>query len=161
MAGRAKSGAAGRSGKGKIAMRFRDLVLHNFWWKLLSLLVAVLMWLTIQTAFRRDQSLRESPVVNSDTRDFSLVPVKILTSTPNVYHYAADPASVAVEISGSVDDLAQLQEKQVHAFVDVTDAGDEKQFRRAIQVEVPGNLKVENLKPTFATVERVALPGAN
>jgi YbbR domain-containing protein len=85
-------------------MRLRDLVLHNFWWKLLSLLVAVLMWLTIQTAFRRDQALRESPVMNSDTRSFPLVPVTILTSTPNPYHYDADPVTVAVEISGSADE---------------------------------------------------------
>jgi YbbR domain-containing protein len=141
-------------------MKFRDLILHHFWWKLLSLLVAVLMWLTIQTAFRRDQSLRDSPVVNSDTRDFSTVPVKILTLTPNPYHYAADPVAVSVEISGSADDLARLQEKQVHAFVDVTDAGDEKQFRREIQVQVPGDLKVENLRPSSATVQRLALPAA-
>jgi hypothetical protein len=42
--------------------------------------------------------------------------------------------------------------------VDVTDAGDEKQFRRNIQVQVPGDLKIESLKPTSANVERLALP---
>ena len=85
------------------------------------------------------------------------MPVTILTSTPNPYHYDADPTAVAVEVSGSADDLAKLQPKQVHAFVDVTDAGDEKQFRRNIQVQVPGNLKVEGLNPTSANVERLAL----
>ncbi len=35
-------------------MSLRDIILHNFWWKLLSLLLAALTWLTIETAFQRD-----------------------------------------------------------------------------------------------------------
>ena len=40
-----------------------DYIFNNFWWKMLSLLLAALTWLTIQTAFQRDQDLRETPVI--------------------------------------------------------------------------------------------------
>ena len=141
-------------------MRLRDFILHNFWWKLLSLLLAILMWLTIQKALKRDLNLEQTLIVNADTRRFPSVPLTMMTATPNLYHYRADPATVEVEISGSVDDLAKLQERQVHAFVDVSDAGEEKQFRRVIQAQVPGNLKVEHLNPENANVERVTLPNS-
>jgi YbbR domain-containing protein len=139
-------------------MKLRDLVLYNFWWKLLSLLVAILMWLTIQTALRRDETLRETPVVDSITRSFPTVPVTLLTATKNPNHYQVNPSTVEVEISGSRDELAKVQEKQVHAFVDISDVGDEKQFRRPIEAQVPGDLKVERVSTNTATVERIALP---
>jgi YbbR domain-containing protein len=139
-------------------MKFRDLVLYNFWWKLLSLLVAVLMWLTIQTALRRDENLRAAPVVDSVTRSFSTVPITLLTSTKNLNHYHVSPPTVEVEISGAREDLAKLQEKDVHAFVNISEVGDEKQFRRPIEAQVPGDLKIEHVITNVATVERIVLP---
>ncbi len=64
-------------------MAYRDYILHNFWWKLLSVLLASLTWLTIETAFQKDQNLRETPVVTSSRRIFPAVPVTLMTSAVN------------------------------------------------------------------------------
>ncbi len=136
-------------------MALRDYILHNFWWKLSSLLLAALTWLTIQTSFRRDQNLQETPVVTSSKRTFPSVPVELLNSPANTSRFRLDPATVEVDVIGTAVELSHLQEQQIHAYVDVSDAGDEKQFRRDIQAQVPGGLKVEHLAPAYSKVERL------
>jgi hypothetical protein len=48
-----------------------------------------------------------------------------------------------------------LQAKDIQAFVDVTDAGDEKQFRKVIQIQLPREYSVVSVNPTNASVERI------
>ena len=136
-------------------MALRDYILHNFWWKLSSLLLAALTWLTIQTSFRRDQNLQETPVVTSSKRTFPAVPVTLLNSPANSNRFHIDPTTVAVDVSGTASELSRLQETQIRAYVDVSNAGDEMQFRRNIQAQVPGGLKVEHLAPAYTQVERL------
>jgi YbbR domain-containing protein len=134
----------------------RKYIMDNFWWKLLSLLLAALTWLTIWTAFQKDQDLRESPVVTSASRSFPAIPITLMTSTLNQNQYHVDPTTIPVEVSGSTGELAKLQEREIRVFVDVTDAGEEKRLRRIIQLQVPEGLVVTNLaKSPYAMVERV------
>jgi YbbR domain-containing protein len=137
-------------------MAYRDYILHNFWWKLLSLLLAALMWLTIETAFQKDKFLGETPVVTSSRRVFPSVPVTLLTSPSNTNDYTVDPLTVTVELSGAADQLSKVTERQLHVFVDLSDAGDERRFRRYIMTQAPGNLKVERPNQIMAMVERKA-----
>ena len=139
-------------------MPLRDYVLNNLWWKVLSLLLAAFTYLTIQTAFQKDQNLRETPVEGSFTRSFPSVPVTLLSSALNPARFQVDPPTVTVKVSGAREALARLAERQVHVFVDVSDARDEKQFRRTIQAQVPDGLQVDGLSPSNAIVERVTLP---
>src|SRR5271168_5083943 len=110
-------------------MALRDYVLNNFWWKLLSLLLAALTWLTIGTAARNEQkqqeNLRESPVVTgSSSRSFPSVPLTLLTSASNSAHFTVTPATVLIVVSGKPEDLTKLQLRDIRALVDVTDADD-------------------------------------
>ena len=73
-------------------MAFRDYILHNFWWKLLSLLLAALTWLTIETAFKKEETLRDTPVVTgSSSRSFPSVAVTLLSSAANTGRYTVTP----------------------------------------------------------------------
>jgi hypothetical protein len=83
------------------------------------------------------------------------VPITILSAAANPNQFRVDPLTVSVDVSGLADRLAKLQEKQIRVFVDVSDAGDEKKFRRNIQAQVPGGLKVDRVTPTYVTVERL------
>lgn len=137
-------------------MAARDYLLHNFWWKLLSLLLAGLTWLTIQTALQREQSLRQAPVVGTFSRTFNAVPITLLTASTNNSRFRIDPATTRVDVSGPADVLQKLQEHDIHAYIDLSDVGDEKQLRRNIQAQAPRDLKVDKLDPTYTTVERVS-----
>jgi YbbR domain-containing protein len=140
----------------QIDMARRDYILHNFWWKLLSLLLAALTWLTIQTEFEKDQDLRETPVVTSSARIFPAISINLLTAPGTLKRYQLDPATVSVEVTGSADDLSRLREQDIFVYVDIRDAGDEKRFRRTIQAHVPHDMSVGHLSPFSTRVERIS-----
>jgi YbbR domain-containing protein len=136
-------------------MAFREYILHNFWWKLLSLLMAALTWLTIETAFQKDEARRQSPVVTSSARTFSVVPITLMIPATNSNRFQINPTTVTVEVSGNANELLTLQIQDIKAFVDVSDAADQSKFRRPIYVQLPGDLKVASLNPTNASVDRI------
>jgi YbbR domain-containing protein len=137
-------------------MAMRDYVLNNFWWKLLSLLLAALTWLTITTALQREQQLRQTPVVSSFKRNFLDVPITLLTSPTNTSHFRINPETTSVDISGPADQLQKLQKQDIHAYIDLSDVGDEKVVRRFIKTQVPGELKVDKIEPASTTVDRIS-----
>lgn len=140
---------------------FNDFVLHNFWWKLISLLLAGLTWITIDKAFHRDESrvenLKEAPVIGTFTRKVPDVPVVILTSAANTNRYHVTPLTVSVELTGDNEaDLQNLPLEKVQASVDLTGVHDEKEFRRRINVSSPSAaIRVSIYAPAMANVERV------
>jgi YbbR domain-containing protein len=142
-------------------MASRNIILHNFGWKMLSLLLAALMWLYIATVSQRDERIAAASreVVTENRRPFYGIPITLLNSTANTNQYAVTPQMVSVEVEGedrkALDDL---QARRVQAFVDVTDAEDEKQFRRPIQVSVPKAFTVFGIAPSNAIVERITSP---
>src|SRR6266849_6528989 len=107
-------------------MAARDYILNNFWWKLFSLLLAALTWFTIQTVVERDQTLVQSPITTVSTREFPSVPIHLMASSFNTNRFRMITTDVTVELSGSPDVLKGLEAKEITAFVDVTDIGDEK-----------------------------------
>jgi YbbR domain-containing protein len=139
-------------------MAARDYILHNFWWKLLSVLLAALTWLTIETTFEKDRGLRQSPVVTTSTRSFPAIPITVLSSALNTNRYRVTPLYVSVEVSGTPDVLEKLQTKQIQAVIDVSEAPEEKEFRKDIQVQVPKDLRIVGTKPIYVTVERMPVP---
>ena len=135
-------------------MALRDYITHNFWWKLLSLLLAGLTWLTIETAFKKEETLRETPVVTgTSSRNFPSVAVTLLSSAANTGRYTVTPQAVTVEVSGKLEDLKKLQVQDIKAYVDITDTDDEMKFRKTIQVQMPKDFKAVAVPPT-ASVER-------
>jgi hypothetical protein len=79
----------------------------------------------------------------------------MLAPTANTNRYRLSPAVASVEVSGNPNELLKLQLQEIKAFVDVTDTGDQKGFRRQLQIQLPGELKVASMSPTNVSVERV------
>lgn len=142
-------------------MASRNIITHNFGWKLLSLLLAALTWLTIETDFRRqersDAESRQAPVTTTSHKTFPIIPITLLTAPSNTNRYRLTPETVVVEIGGDQPDLSKLLARDVQAFVDVSDAQDEKQFRRQIQIRIPRDFTVTGIDPTNAGVERITI----
>ena len=69
----------------------RNLVLEDFWLKLFSLMLAVLLWLTVSFASRKDTGF--------DQRVLSrMLPVTILASAEDVRSFRVSPSDVAVTV---------------------------------------------------------------
>src|SRR5258708_29822431 len=98
-------------------MALRDYIVNHFWWKLLSLLLAALAWLTINTAFQKEESLQTSPVVTSSMRSFAMVPITLLTSTFNTNRFRTYPETVSVDIGGTADEMQKMPPPPVQALL--------------------------------------------
>ena len=136
-------------------MAARNNILNNFWWKLFSLLLAALTWVTIQTVLERDQTLVQSPITTVSTREFPSVSLHLMASSFNTNRFRTIPPDVTVELSGSEDVLKGVEAKEITAFVEVTDIGDEKLTRRDVHVMSPRNLKLGGVRPPNVSVERI------
>jgi YbbR domain-containing protein len=136
-------------------MSLRRLILDNFWWKLLSLLLAAFTWLTVNAGFQRDQGLRENPVETSSKRFFPSLPITLLTSPLNLNYFKVSPPTADVTVSGSEENLKKLQERDLHVYVDLTTVGDEKQFHGKVLTQCPSDVKVTLLSPSRVIIERI------
>lgn len=131
-------------------MAWRELVIKNFWWKLLSLILAALMWLTI----RKDIQPAAGSTI---TRRFETVPVEVRRAAANTNVYQIFPENVVIEMDGPTEFLNQLEPKSVKAYIDLTGLTTEKKAKKQIQVEPVGGALSDvklSVKPAYAEVER-------
>jgi YbbR domain-containing protein len=137
-------------------MAYRDYIVHNFRWKLFSLMLGALTWLTINASHPRNRSAQDSPVLITSTRTLLEVPVGLMTGPENTNHYQLTPAKVEIEIRGTAAELQKLSLRDVRAFVDITDSDDDARLHKSIQVRVPDEFRVITVNPAHANVERVS-----
>jgi len=122
----------------------RKLVLENFWWKLFSLALAVLIWLTVTFA-----SQKEGGAV---PRVFSHLPVLILSSTEDVHNFKVSPAEIEVTVQGDPRTLQNLQDKDIRPMVDLTGVGIARELRQRIEVSVPAGVTPTRVAPEAVQV---------
>ena len=134
-----------------------DFITHNIGWKILSLVLAGLAWFVINKTIS-DNGPMQAPVITTIPASFAEVPVALMGSATNTNHYRIMPENVAIEVSGTEQDVKRLQLRQVHAYVDITDAGDDSSFRKTVMVQIAGDCKVLNVTPPTARIERIPIP---
>jgi hypothetical protein len=123
----------------------RELLLRNLGWKMLSLGLAVAIWLTVKTAIneRGTQSVRT----------FINIPAQIVSSTTDVRTFRVVPDVVSVTVRGRPEVIGVLSEREIHAFVDATAADISQNFNRRVQVATPIGITIVRVDPVEVTVE--------
>jgi YbbR domain-containing protein len=118
----------------------RNLVLEDFWLKLFSLVLAVLLWLTVTFASRKD--------TGADQRVLpKMLPVTILASTEDAHNFRVSPSEVAVTVQGNPKTLQNLQTNDIRAIVDLTGVGAARDLRKRIEVSVPAGVTLMRVMP--------------
>ena len=117
----------------------RDILFRNFGWKLLSLALAVVIWLTIK-ALSAEQGQTE--------KLFMDLPVQILSGTADVRTFRVEPTSVNVTIKGRPGAIRRMAEREIRPLVDITSADVTQSFRRHVDIVVPNGITVVRFEPT-------------
>ena len=117
----------------------RHLVLEDFWLKLFSLALAVLIWLTVTFASQKE--------AGTDQRVFSNLPVTVLASAEDVHNFKVSPSEVAVTVQGDPKTLQNLQSKDIRAMVDLTGVAAARDLRKRIEVSVPAGVTFMRVAP--------------
>ena len=118
----------------------RNLLLEDFWLKLFSLALAVLLWLTVTFASRKETGidLRTLP---------KILPVTILASAEDVHNFRVSPSEVAVTVQGNSKTLQNLQTNDIRAIVDLTGVGVARDLRKRIEISVPAGITPLRVMP--------------
>ena len=136
-------------------MTLRDLILNNFVWKLLSLLLAMLVWWRIDNLVERENEQAQTPATSSgETQTFSL-PVRVLGPARNARGFAVVPSNVTVTLRGQRDILERVNPTNVVVYVDATFAPDAQSATLTVVVRPPAGVSVQEVRPAGVYVERM------
>ena len=131
-------------------MALRDWFIKDLGWKLFSVFLAVVVWLTVYKI--RSESEPPGAAGGQGTLTFGNVPVLIVSAAADVRDFHVKPAAVAVTVSGSPDDIARLQVSQVRVFVDLTDIESAHKLQRRVDVSMPSGLTLISVEPSQVDV---------
>ncbi len=118
----------------------RNLVLADFWLKLFSLLLAVILWVTVTFASLKDPGIDLRVVPRK-------LPVTILASTEDSHNFRVSPSEVVVTVQGNPKTLQNLQTNDIRALVDLTGVGAARDLRKHIEVSVPAGVTLMRVVP--------------
>jgi YbbR domain-containing protein len=118
---------------------FRRLFFHDFWLKLFSLVLAVLIWLTVSFAIQRGGGATQPPVLglNFKQRPFVGLPVVLLSSAIDVHEIRVEPKTVDVTVQGDARTIDRLQPSDNRVLVDLTGIEAARDLRKRIDVSTP------------------------
>jgi YbbR domain-containing protein len=115
-----------------------NLVLKDFWLKLFSLGLAVLIWITVDVALKNSSS--PLPSVNQKKRVFASLPVVVISSADDVRSVRVSPKEVEVTVEGDGKALEKLQAKDIRVMVDLTGTRAAHDLLQRIEVSAPAGV---------------------
>jgi hypothetical protein len=126
----------------------REFIVKDFGWKLLSLALAVAIWLTVK-GFSSDSGTQAE-------RTFTELPAQIVSGTTDARTFRITPEVVQVTVKGLPDAIKALTEREMHVYVDVSSADPTRNFRKRVEVSTPTRITIVKVEP--AEVEVVVPP---
>jgi YbbR domain-containing protein len=126
----------------------RDLIFSDFWLKLFSFGLAVLIWFTINMAVQKEVS-PAAPLTLAPTeqRVIPNLPVIIMSSAEDVRSFRVNPKEVEVTVQGDLKILNQLQNKDIRVLVDLSGIGAAHDLRKRIEVSTPAGVTHVRVEP--------------
>lgn len=126
---------------------FRQLILHDFWLKLFSLALAVLVWVTVSFAIRQQGSPVSTAGLTIKERPFYNVLVVAVSSAEDVRGVKVSPNEIEVAVQGDAVIVDKLYSKDIRAIVDLTGAQAAPDLRRRVEVFPPPGIACVRVTP--------------
>ena len=138
-------------------MTFRSLILDNFAWKLISLMLALLVWWRVNSLLDTDLAQPANPVVDPEMTQTLILslPVRVLSPARIPGGFAVVPSEVTVTLLGKAAALEQVNTTNVVAYVDATLAPSVKTATLTVMVRPPSGVTVRTISPPELYVERL------
>ena len=128
----------------------RDWFTKDFGWKLFSVILAVVIWLTVHQIYEEPKTTAAS--VAGDKVTYGNLPVLVVSTAEDVRDFRVVPAVVSVTVSGSTEVMAVLQANQIRAVVDLTDIESGHASGRKVEVSTPPGVTLVSVEPSRVDV---------
>jgi YbbR domain-containing protein len=122
----------------------RHVFLEDFLLKLFSLALAVVVWLIVTNARRKE--------AGTTPRIFYNLPVTVMSSVEDVRNFKVSPTEVIVTVHGDAKTVQNLQSRDIRAMVDLTGVTAASDLRKRIEVSVPAGVTCMRVIPEEAKV---------
>ena len=123
----------------------RDLLIKDLPWKVFSLALALVVWLTVHRIYEEPQA--PAVPLEASTATFDERPVLIISTASDVHDFRVLPSTVSIKVSGPPDIMAALSGNQVRPMVDMTEIGDVKDLKRRVDVSTPAGVTLISVTP--------------
>src|ERR1700744_3700228 len=114
-------------------MAKREWMTEDFGWKLFSVFLAVVIWVTVH-------KIRDEPEASSAFGDGNTIgdlPVFVVSETADVHDVRVVPNKVDVKVSAPPDIMETLQANRIHVFVNLTGIDSAHDLQRGVEVSLP------------------------
>jgi YbbR domain-containing protein len=116
-----------------------DLIFRDFWLKLFSLALAVLIWLTVSFAIQKEGSPATALVLPQQARTFANVPILVMSTAQDVHNMKVRPGVVEVTVQGDAKTVYDLKQMDIRVIVDLTGIESARDLRKRLEVSaLPG-----------------------
>ncbi len=127
---------------------FQALILRDFWLKLFSFVLAVLIWIIITIAIQNEVSpVTSLSLAPLDQRTFGSLPVMVMSSAEDVRNLRVNPKEVEVTVQGDPKTIKKLQAKDIRVLVDLTGIQTAHDLRKRIEVSTPAGITHVRVEP--------------
>ncbi len=125
----------------------RKLIVQDFWLKLFSLMLAVLIWVTVSFVIQRGASPATPLAVVAEMRTFLNLPVGIMSSAADVRNFKVAPQQVEVTVQGDAGVLQKLRSADIRVLVDLTGIEAAADLRKRVEVSTPAGIALVRVTP--------------
>jgi len=136
-------------------MTLRDLFLRNFWVKLLSVVLATVIWIAIN-GFQADLSPPSPPIINPAVQDSMPLVVNVLTQSGDARIFKVTPEKVLVTVTGESAVLRKYSRRDFRAYVDLTTIRTNEPPSQEVRIHGPDRVTVLNITPQAVNVEQIS-----
>ena len=126
----------------------RDWLTKDIGWKIFSVILALVIWLTVHKIREEPEASSESGVGNT----YGDLPVLVVSATADVHDARIVPDKVDVKVSGPSDIMETLQANQIHAFVNLTGIDSAHDLQRGVEISLPRGVTLVSIDPPQLTV---------
>lgn len=137
-------------------MSVRDAVLHNFWLKLFSLVLATMIWFAIFSA--QNSPRADRPLFGNASVEMHNVPITVMKSAGDLRTFRLEPGTVDVTVQGPRAKAQVLTPGSLEVFINLSDVNDTVGLTKKILVHVPPDFTVVKVSPPEVRLSPVSPP---
>ena len=131
---------------------FRNLVVREFWLKLFSLALAILIWKIVSPHVPGKETANLPGKSTELTGTYFNVSLGVVSSAGDVHDFKVSPSSIEVTVRAEPEIFKKLQATDIHAQVDLTGIEAAQDLRKRIEVVTPPGVAVVRCEPDQADV---------
>jgi YbbR domain-containing protein len=143
-------------------MALREIITRDWLWKLLSLALAVAIWLMVNPLSQGPAKATVNSLTGAETGSFTNLPVSVLmSSATDVREVKVEPDTVTVTVNGPPEMISAMTGQEILVILNLTGIEAARGLRKRVEVTVPAGVAFMSVEPSQVNVTVQPKPDRN